>query len=257
MNDDEIIDTFAKKGISVSVDHLDIAGRTIRTVATEPKEGDSTLIVFAHGAPGSWDAFEMYLMDSTYRAKGRLVAYDRPGYGESGKQWMNSISEQADVLKDILEQYKLPHVVIVGHSYGGPIVGNAAARYPDLIDKAVMIAPLNDPNNEPIFWVSYLAKWKATKWVLPKGMQNAGHEKFSHAGELAKMQELWSELMVPILHIHGASDMLAPSDPNIAWSRNKIPADVLQLEILQGEGHLVLWQDFYGVQRLILEFMER
>jgi len=256
MNDNKIIKTFSKKGISVTVDHLDIMNRKVRVVATEAKAEDSTLIVFVHGAPGSWDAFKKYMLDSAFLSRGRLVAYDRPGYGESGKESMTGISDQADVLKQIIEKYKLPTVVVIGHSYGCPIVGNIAARYPELIDKAVMIAPLNDPDNEPIFWVSYFAKWKTTKWLLPKDMQNAGDEKFSHAEELEKMKHLWAQLKVPTLHIHGSKDMLAPSDPNIAWSKNKLPQDILRLEVCEGEGHLVLWQAFYRTSGLILDFIK-
>ena len=256
MNDDKIKSSFAKKGITVSIDHMNISNRTVRVVATKARTEDSTLIVFVHGAPGSWDTFKMYMQDSAFLARGQLLAYDRPGYGESGKKSMTDISEQADVLKHIIEQYELPHVVVIGHSYGGPIVGNIAARFPELIDKAVMIAPLNDPENEPIFWVSHFAKWKATKWLLPKNMQNAGDEKFSHAAELEKMKNLWAELKVPTMHIHGSKDMLAPSEPNIAWSKNELPQELLRLEVLKDEGHLVLWQAFYRTSGLILDFIE-
>ena len=254
-DDNKIIKSFAEKGVAVSVDYLALDDRDVRIVATTPRNTDSTLIVFVHGAPGSWDAYEKYMLDSSFLAQGRLVSYDRPGYGESGKKSMTSISEQADVVKQIIEKYRLPKVIVIGHSYGGPITGNIACRYPDIIDYAVMIAPLNDPENEPIFWVSHFAKWKATKWILPKGMQNAGDEKFSHAEELDKMKHLWSELKVPMLHIHGDSDMLAPSEPNIAWSENELPQEILQLEVMEGEGHLVLWQAFPKVKKLILDFI--
>ena len=254
--DQKIVELFAKEGVKVSVDHLVAEGRSVRVVATDPKLTDSTLIVFVHGAPGSWDAYKKYMLDTVLLQKARLVAYDRPGYGGSGAESMIDISEQADILKHVIEQYRLPHVVVVGHSYGGPIVGNIAARYPHLIDRAVMIAPLNDPENEPIFWFSHIARWKATKWLLPNGVKVAGEEKFSHAAELAKMQDLWSELTVPILHIHGDKDGLAPSLPNIAWSQKHIPADVLRLEVLAGEGHLVLWQAYYRVSGLILDFIQ-
>lgn len=254
--DDKIVKAFAKKGITVDVEYVTISDRVVRVIATAPRASDSTLIVFVHGAPGSWDAFEKYMVDSAFLASGRLVAYDRPGYGRSGKKSMTDITEQSDVLKQIIDRYRLPHVVVVGHSYGGPIVGNIAARYPEIIDRAVMIAPVNDPLNEPIFWFMHFSHWRATKWLLPNPFQVAGDEKFSHASELAQMQDLWASIKVPILHIHGAKDGLAPSAPNIAWSKNEIPAEVLTLEVLEGEGHLVLWQAFYKVSGLILRFIE-
>jgi len=255
INDDKIKNDFAKKGITVSVHHHKIASRSVRVVATAAKNTDSTLIVFVHGAPGSWSAFKKYMQDSTFLEKGRLVAYDRPGYGKSGKESITNISLQGDILKEIVELYKLPKVVIVGHSYGGPIVGNIAARYPKLIDQAVMISPLNDPESEPIFWFSYFAKWKLTKWLLPNGFQVAGDEKFSHAEELKAMEHLWKNLQIPTLHIHGSKDGLAPYEQNIAWSKNEIPQNVLQMEICEGEGHLVIWQAFHKVKRLILDFI--
>src|SRR4030095_2076296 len=42
------------------------------------------LVLFVHGAPGSWDAFMKYLGDTALMHRAHLVSVDRPGYGKSG-----------------------------------------------------------------------------------------------------------------------------------------------------------------------------
>jgi len=253
--DVQIRESFADKDTSVRVFMHDADGIQVRVVEELGGTTDSLLIVFVHGAPGDHSAFKFYMEDPKMQSLGKLVSYDRPGYGKSSRQAMTSIDQQADVLHSIVEHYNLPKVLVIGHSYGGPIVANALDRYSDSIVGAIMIAPLIDPYNEPIFWFSYLAKWKLTKWLLPNSMKVAGREKFSHAAELEKMEDIWQSMTSPILHIHGANDVLAPAEHNIAWSRKYVDNTSLSLEVVEDEGHLIIWQGYAKVRDLIKEFV--
>lgn len=239
-SDQEIIAELNENSISsYQINYDSVQGRTVRVVVEDLTEDDSTLIIFVHGAPGKWSSFKQYLKDSTLLSNARLLAYDRPGYGASGKTAMTSIVDQSNVLLDIIRKYRLPKVILVGHSYGGPVVGVSAMLEPELVSLSMMISPLNDPDNEPIFWLSYFAKWKATKWFLPQSVVTAGAEKFSHADSLDEVRHLWPNIRKKIVHIHGDLDILAPAEENISFSKANIPAAFLDLRVVENENHVI------------------
>ena len=210
------------------------------------------LVLFVHGAPGSARDFYSYQVDSILLDRALMVSMNRPGYGYShyGKA-MTSIAEQAEAVNAVMEQYPGRKVVLVGHSYGGPIVAKAAMLYPERIQSVVMLAPVNDPDNEPIFWFSYIGKWTATRWMLSGAWRVSGAEKFSHAAELDKMRKDWFNLTVPVTHMHGMKDMLAPAS-NIEFSEKNIHPQQLNMMVDSKWGHLIPFMNHDDTRKAIL-----
>lgn len=242
---------FGKRQAPVSIHYLDFQGNPSRFIETGLDQKD-TLIVFVHGAPGSSNNFFRYLADPALRQRSRLVALDRLGYGESAPgQAEISIAVQAEQVRQVVRQYDAEFVILVGHSYGGPIVGKYAMDYPEEVSAVVMLAPVNDPDNEPIFWYSYIGRWKATRWMLPAALKVAADEKFSHAEALRAIAGGWKNLSVPVVHIHGRKDGLAPLS-NIAFSEKNILPQYLNLIYLENTGHLIPWTDYKIVQEVLL-----
>ena len=233
---------------------IDFYGNTkVRTVFLDNQS--DTLLVFVHGAPGSFDAFLSYMSDSSFQSY-NLLSYDRPGYGESSYSPMPSIVEQSNILLNIINRYSSNYIVLIGHSYGGPIAGYTTAIHPKIIDKAIMVAPLLDPEQEPIFWFSYFSIWPWTKWLLTNDLKTSGTEKFQHAKALKEIEPFWKQLKRPILHIHGGADGLAPPTYNIDYSRLMIDSNYIELRIFPNEGHLILWEEFELTKGLILDFVQ-
>lgn len=243
------------------IDRLDGELRTysysntdIRTLAID-NDAD-TLLVFVHGAPGTMDAFINFLSDDSFN-KYNLLTYDRPGYGASSPSPISSIIEQSNFLLNIINEHPSEHIVVIGHSYGSAIAAYAMIQNSDLIDKMIMIAPLIDPDHEPIFWYSYFGKWQLTKWVLTNDLQTSGTEKFTHASALEEIAADWMKIENPIMHIHGTDDALAPPSHNIEFSKRNIREENLDLKIYPNKGHLILWKDYNKVKLDILEFIEK
>ena len=101
---------------------------------------------------------------------------------------LRMLKKQTEVVAEIVEDLPEQKVVVLGHSYGGPI-----AAYSSLLStkvkSVIMLAPAIDPENEKVFWIAKVAKWKLTKWIVPGAMGDAGDEKFTHVAELEKLKE--------------------------------------------------------------------
>lgn len=245
---------FEKRQVPVRAGYLDFHGKPSRYVETG-LERENKLVVFVHGAPGSSNNFFSYLADSLLLKEARLVSIDRLGYGESALgQAEPSIAVQAEQVRQLVQQFRADTVVLVGHSYGGPIVAKCAMDFPEELTAVVMLAPVNDPDNEPIFWYSHFGRWKATRWMLPAALKVAADEKFSHAEALAAIAGGWKGISIPIFHIHGRKDGLAPLS-NVAFSEKNIPPQYLNLIYLENTGHLIPWTDYELVRETLLKLL--
>ena len=245
---------FDERGFEGIIDSIVVNGREVKIVSDKPEESDSILLVFVHGAPGTWDAFKEYVTDKDLNSKARIVSYDRPGYGGSGDIAMPSIQEQSEVLKEVIKYFGLKRNILIGHSYGGPIVGSAGLDLES--DAVIMIAPLVDPESEPLFWYSYFSYWKLTSWLLPTELVVAGLEKFAHTEELEKLKDNWKEAKGEFIHIHGLKDGLAPGKENLAFTNRQIPQNNLNTVVYEDKGHLIIWTDYNLMKEEILKAID-
>lgn len=81
---------------------------------------------------------------------GRVLVYDRAGYGESspslGRRTPEAIAEEALELMDALGLKD--RAILVGHSQGGLYAAEFALRYPDRVGGLVLLDPLTPFDNE-------------------------------------------------------------------------------------------------------------
>jgi len=243
----------------VNIHYVAFRDRQLRFVETNtsPKE-NLPIVLFVHGAPGSSKDFYKYLKDSALQTKAHMVALDRPGYGYSGYgKSLPALEGQAAAVKKVLSYYDAKNAILVGHSYGGPVVGKVAMDEPERLDAIMMIAPVIDPETEKVFWYANFAKWGATSWTLSKAFRVAGDEKFAHPDELRKIEDEWHEINIPVVHIHGKKDKHLAPYGNVTFSEKRIDADVLNLIVLDDAGHLIPWTDYDVVKKELIKLLEK
>lgn len=254
-SDVETQKSFAEKGVPVQIHRIPFAGGELRYVETGLLADSSPLILFVHGAPGSGNNFYKYLSDSLLVSKYRLISIDRPGYGYSNYgQSEPSFRVQAQAVKTVLDRYRPSKTLLVGHSFGGPVIAQAALDYPDQVQALLMLAPVNDPDSEPVPWYAGFARWPLTRRMLSKAWQVSGDEKFAHVEELRRLQPRWKELRIPVTHLHGASDFLAPPRENLDFTRRNIPAEWLTAKELPQGNHFIPFTDFERVREILLNW---
>ncbi|MEM9673374.1 MAG: alpha/beta hydrolase [Bacteroidota bacterium] len=254
-SNEKLYQQFEAEPVSLQIKEYQFEEHAIRYLETG--SDDKPLVLFVHGAPGSADAFVDFLKDSVLTKNAHLISVDRPGYGYSGfGNTMVSIERQAAALKYLLEQNKAqPKPILVGHSFGGPIVARIAMDYPDLVGALILAAPAVDPANEKIWWVSYPADWKLFRWMVPRSWRVTNDEKLAHIEELKKMQPLWSKVIVPTTIIHGEKDKLVPIE-NAYFAQEQLVNAPVTAVFEPEMNHLIPWNRPDLIKDAILGYLE-
>jgi pimeloyl-ACP methyl ester carboxylesterase len=175
------------------------AGRKVAVQVLSEAEGGRT-VVLCHPAPGS-GRFDPDPAETTARAV-RLLALDRPGYGESERlplrQWP-TVTGAAEDLIAVLQHYDVSAAGVAGWSAGGRVALAAASLRPDLIDRVVLVGtPAPD---EEVPWMPPEAReGLAALRGLPPEEARAGLEE-----QFATMVRL-NPASVEALELLGASD---------------------------------------------------
>jgi len=206
--------------------------------------GDTTLplVVLVHGSPGSSSAYLDYMQDSSLLEKAQLVAVDRPGFGYSnlGKA-EHSLELQAKAFLPILEKYSTRKTILVGHSFGGPVIARMAMDFPDLVDGLVIVAGSIDPDLEPKEWWRKPLNWRILRWMLPKALRVCNQEILPLEGELQKMLPLWQKITVPVTVIQGEKDNLVPKGNADFAKKMLVNSEKVKIDIIEGGNHFILW----------------
>ncbi len=216
-------------------------GRRIHYAAVG--DGERRAVVFVHGTPGSWRAFEGYLARPELASRARLVAVDRLGFGQSEPgEVESSLEKQAASLVPLLRSLAgAGRPILVGHSYGGPVIARIAMDHPELAGGLVMVAPSIDPGLEKLRWYNQVASWRLLNWALPREWLVSNREILPLKKELAAMQGGWDKIRCPTIVIQGDADELVPP-ANADFAERMLPGRVTVRRI-PGAGHFVLWQD--------------
>lgn len=256
---DNNIETFFNQlNTPFKIKNVDFRGRPMRYVETGLQNVDAPIILFIHGAPGTWDAYKSFLADYELRDMARLISVDRLGHGSSDRGNPEiDLEIHAASIKSILDRYQSQKTIVVGHSYGAPIAAMLAANYPEIVSGVVMCAPLNDPENEPLKWYSKMANWTFSKWLLPAYINVATEEKMNHSHSLERIKHKWADIKSPIIHIHGEQDLLAPCKENITFSKKNIPANWLNIRLLKSAGHLIIWEESVIIKQNVVQILSK
>ena len=100
--------------------------------------GGGTPLVCAHGGPG----FTSYYLEPLAELSGQVpvVLYDQAGCGRArakGARKLFSIDGFVQELEDLRRELKIEKMSLLGHSFGGLIIGEYALRYPERVERLI------------------------------------------------------------------------------------------------------------------------
>lgn len=109
-------------------------------------KGDTTLL-FVHGSfidMNYWSAQAEY-----FKSQYRVITVDLPGHGKSGKNrstW--TIQEYGKDVCSLIDELHLKNVILIGHSMGGDVILEVAARCPDSVKGFIGIENFKNAGTE-------------------------------------------------------------------------------------------------------------
>ena len=241
--DREIKAYLGPHNVNPLIDTLHCLGRDIVYLRTSKQEKIEQAILFVHGSPGSMDAYLDYMADTALLKHADLVTFDRPGFGNSGFGVSEpSLARQADLVAEIMRQLGYKRYFLVGHSYGAPVILQAAVRHPELVAGLCFIAGSVSPTLEPknVSW----RKWidlPLLRDLLPVSMRVSNEELMSLKQDLNMLEDDWQALSMPVSIIHGSADALVPF-ANLDYAKLQlVSSDSVLIKVFPGESHFILW----------------
>lgn len=112
-------------------------------------DGEGRPVLYCHGYPGS--RLEGRLAASAGRRIGmRLVAPDRPGFGESTFKPGRTIGAWVEDVVQLADRLGLDRFALLGVSGGGPYALSCAARIPDRVSRVALVGGLGPVSREEL-----------------------------------------------------------------------------------------------------------
>ncbi|MFD2512256.1 alpha/beta fold hydrolase [Pontibacter locisalis] len=223
--------------------------------------GEGQPVILIHGWPLShkmWENQVQAIVDAGFRC----IAYDRRGFGDSDRPWLNyDYTSLAQDLRGLIEHLDLRHCVLVGFSMGGGEVVRYLSMFgDDRVDKAVLISSIiplvkktdNNPNGVPedkldeimealkTKRVTFLAEFSKQFYNYSDNKDKVSEEQLrydwaitSAASPRATIEtaKAWANtdfrpelrnVTVPTLIIHGEDDQIVPIETSSDQSSKEI-----------------------------------
>lgn len=116
-----------------------VLGQRLRYRDTGPR--DAPALILLHGFGSSLDTWEPWAkaLSGTYR----VIRLDLPGFGLTGPDAKDDYSDDRTlaIIGGLMDQLHLQRATMIGNSLGGRYAWEFAARYPQRVDKLVLISP--------------------------------------------------------------------------------------------------------------------
>lgn len=254
--DEDAKKTFSNAGVAFKAEYLQVGDRTMHYVVA----GADSLptLVFIHGSPGSWDAFERYLLDYSLLRQYRMVSIDRPGFGYSNFGDALHFNDQAVLLSAVLQKINNGRpIALVGHSLGGPMVIKLAADNKALpITNIVVLAGSVDPKQEtPEQWRGIIDKIPL-RYFIPGAMRPSNDELKWFKKDVKNLEADFTNVNCNAIIMHGDSDQLVPPANALYSQANLTNAKSTQLIWFKGENHFIPWTQFNAIKQQLLQLKD-
>lgn len=117
---------------------VDLDGRSLYVHMDGPTGAAAPLMVLIHGAGHAavvWGPLAAHFAGCGWS----VMSIDLPGHGRSGGETVDTIESLATLVAGLIEAAAHERTTIVGHSMGGLVALELAARRPELVDRLVVV----------------------------------------------------------------------------------------------------------------------
>ena len=229
-----------------------VGNHTIHYIQTGNPENPT--LFFMHGSPGSWDAYKQYLADTLLLKRYRIIAIDRPGFGNSDFGQAESLASQSEIIEGFIAQVdNHKPITLIGHSLGGPLIVKMATEKPNNFQRLVILAGAVDPHAEtPENWRQILMT-KPIRYLIPGALRPANDELWWLKSDLKEMQPFLKNITMDVTIIHGTKDPLVPYS-NVAFMRKEfVNARTVNVIAIDKANHFIPWEHFKLIRDVLYQ----
>jgi len=237
-----------------------VSGRSVHAVSSG--DARNPAVLFVHGTPGRWRAFESYLADPDLRARLHLVSVDRLGWGDSGAEGPvePAFAAHSEALEPLLETLNAANggqgVIVVGHSLGASLAPRLAADHPAEVRGMVLLAGSHDPDLRARRWYNLLADLPPVRWLIADELKRSNDEIMALPRELTANAKRWPDIAAPFVLIQGMDDpLVSPGHADyVEEIATGADARILRLE---DTNHFIPWNRFELIKTELLALSAR
>lgn len=185
-------------------------GINLHTIVTGPEDGP--VVILLHGFPSFWLSWR-YQIPVLAEAGYRVIVPDQRGYNLSDKDGPYDIDTLVDDVVGLIQWSGQEQVYLVGHDWGAAVAWMVAAKYPELIQKlvilnvphpVVMTRALKGKNFSQIlksWYILFFQIPKLPEWLLSMGnyqnlkrmMRSSANEGTFSDEDLQQLVQTWSQ----------------------------------------------------------------
>jgi pimeloyl-ACP methyl ester carboxylesterase len=192
----------------------------------------------------------------------QVYAPDLPGYGKSDKPSRAlSVVELADTLAVWIQAVGLGRVSLVGNPFGCQILADLAARYPERVERLVLLGPMGDPRARSFARIA--GRWLLNLPFEPVSLDLVAARDFLDMGPRRTVGTICEMLRdrieaklplvrAPTLVVRGSRDPTVPQ----RWAERVtelLPCG--RLAVIGGAPHTVNFNSPVAVARLVCAFL--
>jgi pimeloyl-ACP methyl ester carboxylesterase len=249
ITDRKAIRQFRREGIALYTKTMTTGRHRLHFVWTG--NVDRPTLLFIHGSPRSWTFYKNFLKDQQLLNQYRLVAVDRPGFGQSGFGNAEPIHKQALIIRPLIKWLNNDRpLILIGHSLGAPVAVCVAAM--ENVSGLVIIAGALNPDEErPGLWRKLLHAIPL-RWFVPGALRTTNDEMLFLQKDLEQLEPAYSTIRCPVIVMHGTKDRVV-SYANAGWAADKFNNAVnFKMVTIDGAGHYLPWKNFNMVKDVLL-----
>jgi pimeloyl-ACP methyl ester carboxylesterase len=252
ITDAEAHKAFEKNGVSLTTKTIRAGDHNLHFAMT----GADTLptIIFIHGSPGSWSAFDRYMKDKDLLSRFRMISVDRPGFGDSDFGKAEHLEVQSKIISKLFVEWenKKPFF-LVGHSLGGPLLIQLNADNPGKFAALVLLAASVDPKEEPKELWRYVADVPLIRLLVPGAFRPSNRELKYFKKDIYKLENKFDSVRCNVFIVHGTKDQFVPYG-NVAYAERKLThAASVQTTTIAEANHFIPWTKYEEIKAVLLQ----
>ena len=218
------------------------------------------------------------LHEQFYASQGfNVLSVDLPGHGNSEGPSLKSIEKISDWIKSLMIKINIEKIIIVGHSQGGLVGIDFASRYPELIEKIVLVAnSYKMPVNQDLIDLAEAGDEKAVLLMMKWGYE--GSKAFIGGNPVKKIvnsardirevlavdlnacnnykngENAIKKINCPTLCIFGDLDKMVPVKVGLKMSEQITNSET---KIISDCGHMIIFEKAFEMRKLVKEFINK